>query len=184
MRYQPILVGLALAAVSAWPVVAQQTPPPLVYVQPLPPPAVQSVQARLQQAGVYAGAIDGIWGVDSEAALQRFQQAHQLQVTGQLNQATAATLGLDPNALVTVQAAAPAPPPLAPDRLLPASVRAVQARLGTLGYYSGPVDGVWGGATEAAVVNFQRSSGLPQDGELGPATVTALGLGPDGLAYR
>ena len=42
------------------------------------------------------GRADGVWGPDSQAALERFQQARGLQVTGQLNQATAATLGLDP----------------------------------------------------------------------------------------
>ena len=110
MRYSAILAGgLGLAAVSILPVAAQQTPPPLAYVQPLPGPAVQSVQGKLSQAGVYTGRIDGIWGADSQAALERFQQAHQLQVTGQLNQATAATLGIDPNGLLATPVTAPAP---------------------------------------------------------------------------
>ena len=103
MRSTTVLAGsLALAALSALPATAQPPPAPLAYVQPLPGPAVQSVQERLRQAGVYAGRIDGVWGADSQAALERFQQAHQLQVTGQLNQATAATLGLDPSALLTM----------------------------------------------------------------------------------
>ena len=152
-------------------------------MQPLPGPAVQSVQDRLRQAGVYSGRIDGIWGADSQAALERFQQAHQLQVTGQLNQATAATLGLDPNALLaTPVAPGQLPPPV--DHLLPASVRAVQARLRTLGFYGGAVDGVWGEGTEVAIENFQRGRGLQPDGQLGPATVTAMGLAPEALAYR
>jgi peptidoglycan hydrolase-like protein with peptidoglycan-binding domain len=151
-------------------------------VQPLPTGSVLSVQDKLRQAGVYAGRIDGIWGADSQAALERFQQTKQLQVTGQLNQATAATLGLDPNALIVASAAAPAPPP--GDHLLPASVRAVQARLRTLGFYGGPVDGVWGEGTQVAIANFQRGRGLTPDGQLGPATVSAMGLTPGALAYR
>jgi N-acetylmuramoyl-L-alanine amidase len=136
MRYPALLAaGLGLAALT--PAAAQPAAPPLAYVQPLPSAAVQNVQDRLRQAGVYTGRIDGIWGADSQAALERFQQAHQLQVTGQLNQATAATLGLDPGALVATPAAAPAAPPPPADRLLPGSVRAVQARLGSLGFYSG-----------------------------------------------
>jgi peptidoglycan hydrolase-like protein with peptidoglycan-binding domain len=165
-------------------VAAQPVPPTLAYVQPLPVPAVQSVQAKLQQAGVYAGQVDGVWGADSAAALTRFQQAHQLQATGQLNQATAATLGLDPNTMFVMPAAVPALPPPPPDRLMPTSVRALQARLGTLGFYSGAVDGVWGDATERGIVNFQRARGLQMDGQLGPATLTAMGLAPDTLAYR
>jgi peptidoglycan hydrolase-like protein with peptidoglycan-binding domain len=185
MRYTAILAGgLGLAAAMALPAAAQQTLPALAYVQPLPGPSVQSVQDRLRQAGVYNGRIDGIWGADSQAALERFQQAHQLQVTGQLNQATAATLGLDPNALLATPVAVPAPPPPPVDHLLPTSVRAVQARLRTLGFYGGAVDGVWGEGTEVAIQNFQRGRGLQPDGQLGPATVTALGLAPEALAYR
>jgi len=180
VRYSVILGSVI--ALAALPAAAQTNPPPLAYIEPLPPAAVQNVQTKLQQAGVYTGRIDGIWGADSEAALERFQQQHQLQVTGQLNQATAATLGLDPNTLLAAVTPPPAPPPA--DHLLPASVRAVQARLGALGFYSGAVDGVWGEGTQVAIESFQRARGLQPDGELGPATVTAMGLAPDVLAYR
>jgi peptidoglycan hydrolase-like protein with peptidoglycan-binding domain len=183
MRDPALIAGsLALAVLSGLPVAAQPVPPSLAYVQPLPQTAVQSVQQGLRTAGVYTGGIDGIWGADSAVALQRFQQTHQLQVTGQLNQATAATLGLDPNTLMAPSAASAPPPP--PDHLMAASVRALQARLGTLGFYSGPVDGVWGQGTQAAIENFQRARGLQPDGLLGPATVTTMGLAPDALAYR
>jgi peptidoglycan hydrolase-like protein with peptidoglycan-binding domain len=185
MRYPAILAGgLGLAALAVLPAAAQQAPPPLAYVQPLPGPSVQSVQDRLRQAGAYNGRIDGIWGTDSQAALERFQQTNQLQVTGQLNQATAATLGLDPNTLLVSPVAAPVPPPPPPDHLLPTSVRAVQARLRALGFYGGAVDGVWGAGTEVAIENFQRGRGLQPDGQLGPATATAMGLTPEALAYR
>ncbi len=180
MRSTHVLAGtLALTVLSALPATAQPAGAPLAYVQPLPGPAVQSVQERLRQAGVYAGRIDGVWGADSQAALERFQQAHQLQVTGQLNQATAATLGLDPSALL-----APPPPSTPPDHLTAGTVRTVQAQLRTLGFYRGAADGVWGPGTEAALQSFQRGRGLMPDGQLGPATVAALGLTPDALVYR
>jgi len=186
MRYPVILAAGAVAgavlAVAA-PAIAQTAPPPLAYVQPLPQPAVQDVQDRLRQAGAYTGRIDGLWGSDSQASLERFQQSHQLQVTGQLNQATAATLGLDPNTLLTVPAAAAAPLPPA-DQLRPASVRAIQARLRSLGFYNGAVDGVWGGSTQAAIERFQQGRGLQVNGQLNPATVSAMGLAPDVVAYR
>jgi peptidoglycan hydrolase-like protein with peptidoglycan-binding domain len=181
MRYPVILAGSLLAgAVSALPAAAQ-TAPPLVYVQPMPPQSVQQVQDRLRQTGFYNGRIDGVWGADSQSALERFQQAHQLQVTGQFNQATAATLGLDPNMMVSTSAAAPWPPP---DHLRPASVRAVQARLRALGFYGGALDGVWGEGTQAAVERFQQGRGLQPNGQLNPATVGGLGLAPDVMAYR
>src|SRR5262249_27360333 len=127
VRY-PVILAASFALLPAVPAATQPSPPPLAYVQPLPSTAAQTVQDRLRQAGVYNGRIDGIWGADSQAALERFQQAHQLQVTGQLNQATAATLGVDPNNLLAT-AGVPAPPP---DRLRQASVRALQTRLGSL----------------------------------------------------
>jgi peptidoglycan hydrolase-like protein with peptidoglycan-binding domain len=180
MRYSAILGSVI--ALAALPAAGQTNPSPLAYIVPLPPASVQNVQAKLRQAGVYNGRIDGMWGNDSEAALERFQQQHQLQVTGQLNEATAATLGLNPTSLIAATEQSPAPPPA--DHLLPASVRAVQARLGALGFYSGPVDGVWGQGTEVGIKALQRARGLPPDGQLGPATTTAMGLGPDVLAYR
>jgi peptidoglycan hydrolase-like protein with peptidoglycan-binding domain len=184
MRYPVILAAGALAgATCTLPAAAQTMPPPLAYVQPLPPLSVQEVQNRLRQAGAYNGNIDGLWGSDSQAALERFQQSHQLQVTGQLNQATAATLGLDPGSLLVVPAAAvPTIPPS--DQLRPASVQAIQARLRSLGFYNGAVDGVWGGSTQAAIERFQQGRGLQPNGQLNPATITALGLAPDVVAYR
>ena len=186
MRNVILAAGALAGALSALPAMAQTAPPPLAYVQPLPPQSVQQVQDRLRQAGAYGGNIDGIWGSDSQAALERYQQSHQLQVTGQLNQATAATLGLDPGTLISATpvgtAAAPVPQPA--DQLRPASVRAIQARLRALGFYGGAVDGVWGGSTQAAIERFQQGRGLQPNGQLNPATVAAMGLAPDALAWR
>jgi peptidoglycan hydrolase-like protein with peptidoglycan-binding domain len=161
-----------------------QTASPLAYVQTVPPAAVQAVQEHLRGAGAYSGAADGVWGPDSFAALQRFQASHQLQVTGQLNQATAATLGLDPAALLgTQQAVLPAPLPPS-EALRPSSVRTVQERLRDLGFYRGGVDGVWGQSTQGAIEQFQQNRGLQPNGQLNPPTVAAMGLAPDSLAYR
>jgi len=184
MRTVILAAGALAGALSALPATAQTAPPPLAYVQPLPPQSVQQVQDRLRQAGAYSGNIDGIWGSDSQSALERYQQSHQLQVTGQLNQATAATLGLDPGSLLSASTAASVPPLPPSDQLRPASVRAIQARLRSLGFYNGAVDGVWGGSTQAAIERFQQGRGLQPNGQLNPATVTAMGLAPDVVAYR
>ncbi len=56
------------------------------------------------------------------------------------------------------------------------NVAAVQARLGTLGYYRSSVDGVWGNGTLSAVKRFQTDYGLKSDGEVGSATARKLGI--------
>lgn len=56
------------------------------------------------------------------------------------------------------------------------TVRKIQQRLSSWGYYSGSVDGIYGSRTEAAVRRFQRTNGLTADGIAGPATLAAIGL--------
>lgn len=55
------------------------------------------------------------------------------------------------------------------------SVAALQVALRAKSLYAGPVDGVTGPATEAAVRRFQRRAGLAVDGVVGPRTRKALG---------
>jgi|GEM_PF-3239364 len=57
-------------------------------------------------------------------------------------------------------------------------VRDVQERLRTLGFYQGPIDGVYGRGTYDAVVAFQARRQLTPDGVVGPSTWAALGSGP------
>ena len=70
------------------------------------------------------------------------------------------------------------------ETLRPASIRALQSRLSSLGFYSGNVDGVWSQSTESAVQRFQQGHDLQPNGQLNPAIVSAMGLSPDALAYR
>lgn len=53
-------------------------------------------------------------------------------------------------------------------------VRRIQQRLQTLGIYSGPLDGVFGGGTQAAVGVFQSREKLESDGIVGNKTWKAL----------
>ena len=39
-----------------------------------------------------------------------------------------------------------------------------QRLLTALGYYRGPIDGIYGGGTRSAVMQFEASQGLPQPG--------------------
>src|SRR5436190_11488593 len=137
MKWLGLIVAIVLTQASFLPHAWAQ-PSPLTYVQPLSQAGVMAVQQRLKQSGAYGGPTDGVWGPESAAALEQFQRAHGLQVTGQLNQATVATLGLNPADLLAVAPAgvptASVPPaePLSRD-----AIRAVQSRLRQLGFYSG-----------------------------------------------
>ena len=182
MKWLAPVVALVLLGASLVPPAWAQ-PPPLTYAQPLSQAGVAAVQQRLKQNGAYGGPTDGVWGPESAAALEQFERAHGLQVTGQLNQATVATLGLNPADLL-----APAPAGVPTASVPPAeplsrdAIRAVQSRLRQLGFYSGRIDGIWGPSMQGSLQHFQQGRGLQATGQLNPATVTALGLDPNNLA--
>jgi len=56
------------------------------------------------------------------------------------------------------------------------TVEATQERLAQLGYYNGPVDGVFGPTTRDAVANYQIANQLNVTGSLSPDTLQSLGL--------
>ena len=53
-------------------------------------------------------------------------------------------------------------------------VHHVQSRLAARGYDPGPVDGVVGERTRAAIRAYQRDQGLPMDGQLTPELIARL----------
>jgi hypothetical protein len=90
-----------------------------------------------------------------------------------------------PAASTSVPAANPAQPtspaqnvnpaqPTTPAVTPSASVKKLQQELGQLNYYEGPVDGLMGPQTVAAIRDLQRQAGLPQTGTMNAATQKAL----------
>jgi peptidoglycan hydrolase-like protein with peptidoglycan-binding domain len=60
------------------------------------------------------------------------------------------------------------------------AVMDLQTVMTQLGYYSGPIDGVYGPVTSAAVTEMQKDLGVTADGVFGPSTDEALkGKGKD-----
>ena len=55
----------------------------------------------------------------------------------------------------------------------------LQKRLKFLYFNPGPIDGIFGPATEAALLSFQKSQNMLSDGIAGPQTYTALDLAED-----
>lgn len=174
-----LATALIAAGIAGEPALAQ-TPVPLSFVQPLTPAATSAVQERLREAGAHIGAADGVWGPESQASLDRFQQARGLPVTGSINLATAQALGVGlPRLLPPAATETPVVSPATP--LSPRAVRNVQARLRSLGFYQAQADGVWGAGTQSALERFQRGRGLEASGQINPATAQALGLNPNNL---
>ena len=66
----------------------------------LTPDMIRNVQQALQQDGKYQGRVDGVWGPGTQAAVRTYQQQHNMNATGQLDQDTLAAmnLGVAPNA--------------------------------------------------------------------------------------
>ena len=55
-------------------------------------------------------------------------------------------------------------------------VRTLQTKLNNWGYDAGKADGIFGSATKAAVIRFQKKNGLVADGIVGAKTAAALGM--------
>jgi peptidoglycan hydrolase-like protein with peptidoglycan-binding domain len=180
-----MMAGLVMAGVLLSPAfqaheaqAQTQAQAPVSYVQPLSPQAQREVQRQLKELGVYTGAVDGIWGRDSQEALERFQPTRGLQVTSNLNQATLATMGLKPAELLSLgdQTGAMAGRDVQGRALNAEAVRTIQGRLKQIGLYSGDADGIWGDSTQAALERFQRDRGLQVSGSVNPNTLTTMGL--------
>lgn len=79
-------------------------------------------------------------------------------------------------------------------RLLPASpgrqqtavlhkddIKKVQETLRDKGYYSGPIDGIMGPRSRAALRQYQKSENLPVTGHFDTKTADKLGVGPESV---
>src|SRR5574337_698050 len=58
------------------------------------PDTVKQVQQALNSKGFDPGPVNGEWGSKTQSALMQFQQAQGMQATGQLDQQTLASLGI------------------------------------------------------------------------------------------
>ena len=75
---------------------------------------------------------------------------------------------------VTPDPSAPTPEPVLRTGSRGDDVKTLQGRLHDLGYYTDEIDGQFGNATRAAVIEFQQANGLEADGMVGTETKTIL----------
>jgi peptidoglycan hydrolase-like protein with peptidoglycan-binding domain len=138
---------------------------------------VKALQRRLRVLGEGPGPIDGIFGPRTEAAVRRLQLRSGIAVDGLVGPETRAAL----------RRSARRPLLRGAGYTLPGGsrqVRQVQRRLRALGYDPGPIDGLFGPLTEAAVVRLQTDRALAVDGIVGSRTHAALGRLGEGEERR
>ncbi len=124
---------------------------------------VIEVQSLLTDAGFSPGPVDGIFGSVTESAVRAFQSADGLSVDGIVGLQTFGALsGGAPRAIIArFGDTGPA-------------VVEVQYLLTGAGFAPGPVDGIFGPLTRAAVRALQTARGLPIDGIVDQATLNAV----------
>ena len=105
---------------------------------------VRAAQEMLQALG-YTTNVDGSFGEGTQSATRRFQRANGLSVNGALDSQTVAKLRELSGMSVSTSASASST----------SSTTTIQRQLSTLGYYTGAIDGNEGGATTAAIEEFQ-----------------------------
>jgi peptidoglycan hydrolase-like protein with peptidoglycan-binding domain len=150
---------------------------------------VIALQNALNRVGIGVKyGVDGYFGSATQASVKAFQRYKGLPITGIVDAATAAALGL------AKPVAKPAAKPAATTGAATAgaaatnvvglrkgavgsAVRDLQNALNRVGVgVKYGVDGYFGSATQASVKAFQRYKGLPVTGVVDAATAAALGL--------
>ncbi len=138
---------------------------------------VEELQKLLKDAGFYDAAITGFYGPKTEAGVLRYQQDRGLSATGQADSTTIAELqGSNP------PIASPAPE-ISSDKIFRrtlqkndtgSDVAELQRILKDLNYYTGRISGQFDERTEAALMRFQRDTGLDRDGVFGTSSQREL----------
>lgn len=137
--------------------------------------AVLYLQKRLSALGYYTSRQDGIYLSDDISAVRAFQKQHGLKVDGKA--------GYETQSLLYSSSAQSAAVNLTASTSITTSLRygdtgaevtTLQNRLLELGYLTSAADGRFGVGTKAALVTFQKQSGLVTDGVAGTRTVSAL----------
>lgn len=171
-------------AAPATPAVAETPAPPVA------DPVLTQIQTILAGKGLYQGAIDGLMGPKSAAAIRAWEKANDYTETGEATTALLAIMDQDSAkpAPVEVTSAEPAVRPAPIPRPAPAVaadnragepvtvpavaaegpselVRQIQSGLSNIAYADITVDGVAGSQTRAAISAFEKHYRLPVTGE-------------------
>ena len=149
------------------------------------------LQNALLQLGYSVGRIDGKYGTNTKKAVSNFQKAQKLTVDGvagkntlrrmeelksgtQTASSAGSSVSIIPTAQSTTNAGTTYKEGTLALGMTGTAVSTLQTQLKTLGYYASGIDGVFGSGTQAAVVAFQKASGLTADGVAGAKTQSGI----------
>ncbi len=138
---------------------------------------VVNLQKLLTDRGFYDGAIDGVMGPKTRAAVIAAQKKYGLTADGVAGPKTLAALEGDSrssSATGTVRVSTSSTTTATTTTTAKAEVRRLQELLAKRGFYRGAVDGISGKQTRDAVIAAQKAYGLVADGVAGPRTLAAL----------
>jgi peptidoglycan hydrolase-like protein with peptidoglycan-binding domain len=138
-------------------------------------PVIEDAQRELLALGQYNGMVDGVNGQRTKSAIQQYQQANGLPVTGEVSSelidhlrythkiktASEITGSIDSKAVVKV-----------PDHSR--DIMKVQMALSQLGFDAGAPTGSYNEATKAAILQFEMNNGLAMDGVINSNLVDAV----------
>jgi peptidoglycan hydrolase-like protein with peptidoglycan-binding domain/DNA invertase Pin-like site-specific DNA recombinase len=133
---------------------------------------VRVVQRTLRRLGWQPGPVDGLYGPRTEAGVTRFQAAAKVAPDGIVGPRTRQALTRATKEPLR-RGAGFAQPDGSP------RVRALQVRLQRHGLRPGPVDGLFGPRTKAAVERLQRSRGIPVSGVATAKTRRLIAAAPE-----
>ncbi|KOR28197.1 hypothetical protein TI05_17395 [Achromatium sp. WMS3] len=120
---------------------------------------VEEAQRLLTLQGYDPGPVDGVMGGKTRRAIQRFERARGLKVTGRVSIRLLAALRRANN-----------PQPVVSN----SDVEEAQRLLTAQGYDPGPVDGLMGSKTRNAIQRFEQAKGLAVTGRVSSDLLVAL----------
>ena len=128
--------------------------------------AFATIQSKLKASGYYSGAVDGVAGPRTQAAVRQFQRDQGLTPDGVVGKRTLAALMNDRSKSPSVSSIGPG--------ANKQDVLQLQRQLKCSNFDPGQIDGVYGNNTKAAVKRLQQIISLPANGIADPKTRSRL----------
>jgi len=163
--------------------IAAPAPPKLALPSPRTPgEIIIDIQRELARRGYYDGALDGLYGPKTDAAIRDFEQASGLKPSAQPNEALLQAIIRSPSKTAKgITGSTPVPRPSAPgnDQIIEPAVAsprviALQRALAEFGYGQIKSSGVVDTDTQRAIERFEREHKLPVTGQVSDRVVREL----------